>query len=167
MRINISMPGTKEVARDIGKMGEALDDVRELWKAMLPPIRAAILTNFINQRNYNESWPPLEPGYAVYKIIKGYSREILQKTGTLKMAATETGAAFNITDIQPKSLEYGVSPSLRYARRHNVGYQMPKRQYMILNPESVNEYITKAMADFVRANKELSTGLSKEVRKAK
>jgi len=118
----------------------------DLYRRILPPIRDEIHNHFARQSGPSGPWARLSPMYAAWKAANFPGEPLLQLRHTLFLAATQTGAAGNITDITKRYLEFGVDLNkVPYARVHDFGgkagrgSRMPKREYMFLGTKGQDE----------------------------
>lgn len=118
----------------------------DLYRRILPIIRDNIHDHFARQSGPIGGWPRLSPAYAAWKEANFPGQPLLQLRHILFMAATQTGAAGNITNITKRYLEFGVAlDKVPYARVHDMGgragrgSRMPKREFMFLSTKGQDD----------------------------
>jgi len=118
----------------------------DLYRRILPIIRNNIHDHFARQSGPAGRWPRLSPSYAAWKSANFPGQPLLQLRHTLFLAATQTGAMGNITNITKRFLEFGVDlDKVPYAQVHDLGgragrgSRMPKREFMFLSTKGQDE----------------------------
>lgn len=118
----------------------------DLYRRILPLIRNNIHDHFARQSGPAGRWPRLSPAYAAWKSANFPGQPLLQLRHTLFLAATQTGAMGNITQITKRFMEFGVDLNkVPYARVHDLGgragrgSRMPQREFMFLSTKGQDE----------------------------
>lgn len=121
-------------------------DLSEAWKEVLPIVQSGLYDNFTAAADQDGTpWPPHAP-----ETVRRYgAHPLLVLSGKMIAAVTETGASGNISDIQSRELEVGVSKSdVIYAGAQNFGYgHIPPRPYMYAS-EQTTEKAVETFADW-------------------
>jgi len=134
-----------ELERIYEVTGSAAGRKKDLFQRILPLLRAEIQTHFARQSGPEGAWKGLSPEYSVWKETHFPGQPILQLRHHLFLAATQTGARGNITEITNRYMEFGVDlAKIPYARIHDLGGQagrgrrstMPKREYLFLSTKA-------------------------------
>ncbi len=135
-----------ELERIYEVTGAAAKNKKVLFERILPILRAEIQTHFARESGPGGRWRGLSPEYSTWKEATFPGRPILQLQRHLFLAATQTGARGNITDITNRYMEFGVDlGQIPYARVHDLGGRagrasmMPKREYLYLSTKAQDE----------------------------
>lgn len=117
-------------------------DLSEAWKEVLPIVQSGLYDNFTSAADQDGTpWPPHAP-----ETIRRYGvHPLLVLSGKLISAATENGASGNISDIQSREMEVGVSKSdVIYAGAQNFGYKrIPPRPYMYASDQTTEKAVNE------------------------
>lgn len=129
----------------------AAKNKKELFRRILPLFKAEIHTHFARESGPAGRWRSLSPEYRAWKEGQFPGRPILQLRRHLFLAATQTGARGNITEISNRGMEFGVDlTQIPYARVHDLGGRagrssmIPKREYLYLSPKAQDEAASTA-----------------------
>jgi phage gpG-like protein len=122
-------------------LSDRLQDVAALLAPAVPVVAAAIQRNF-EEEGRPERWPPLSPGYALWKAVRYPDRKILERTGALR-----SSIRVGIEPTVPAALV--ASTDLPYAAAHQFGVpqrNLPPRPFLVLTDED-REEVAQAIAD--------------------
>jgi len=143
IRWHVDYKQMAELDRIYEVVGVAAKNKKALFQRILPLLRNEIQTHFAKESGPAGTWRRLSPEYSVWKEAHFPGRPILQLRRHLFLAATQTGARGNITDITNRYMEFGVDLSqIPYARVHDLGGRagrgsmIPKREYLYLSPKA-------------------------------
>ena len=122
-------------------LSDRLQDAATLLAPAVPVVAAAIQRNF-EEEGRPERWPPLSPGYALWKAARHPGRKILERTGALR-----SSIRVGIEPTVPAALV--ASTDLPYAAAHQFGMpprNLPPRPFLVLTDED-REEVAQAIAD--------------------
>jgi phage gpG-like protein len=122
-------------------LSDHLQDVAALLAPAVPVVAAAIQRNF-EEEGRPERWPPLSPGYALWKAARYPGRKILERTGALR-----SSIRVGIEPTVPAALV--ASTDVPYAAAHQFGMpqrNLPPRPFLVLTDED-REEVAQAIAD--------------------
>jgi phage gpG-like protein len=141
-----------DVDRAVMGFSEAIDDMTPLWERLVAPISKSIGGNFKAQGNFKGPWDKLHDDTIAWKKKQGLSTRILEATGRLR-GSIQRGAPDNICIIEKKRFTFGTSvPYGIYHDSDRPRTRLPWREFMILDPKTVNEAVTRSIAAFVKAS---------------
>lgn len=116
-----------------------LDDLRPIWRALLPYMRRATERTFATRGGrIGERWAPLSRPYAARKARVFPGQPILRATDAMFRSFTVAGAENAVEEIDAQSLTYGSrDPKARY---HQDGTpRMPQRKILDVTPADRRE----------------------------
>ena len=122
-------------------LSDRLQDAAALLAPAVPVVAAAIQRNF-EEEGRPERWPPLSPGYALWKAARYPGRKILERTGALR-----SSIRVGIEPTAPAALV--ASTDVPYAAAHQFGVpprNLPPRPFLVLTDED-REEVAQAIAD--------------------
>jgi phage gpG-like protein len=122
-------------------LSDRLQDAAVLLAPAVPVVAAAIQRNF-DQEGRPERWPPLSPGYALWKAARYPGRKILERTGALR-----SSIRVGIDPTVPAALV--ASTDVPYAAAHQFGVpqrNLPPRPFLVLTDED-REEVAQVIAD--------------------
>ena len=122
-------------------LSDRLQDAAAPLAPAVPVVAAAIQRNF-EEEGRPERWPPLSPGYALWKAARHPGRKILERTGALR-----SSIRVGIEPTVPAALV--ASTDLPYAAAHQFGVpqrNLPPRPFLVLTDED-REEVAQAIAD--------------------
>lgn len=129
---------TDAVERLIAKRDQ-LDDLRPLWRALLPYLRKATERTFSTRGGrIGERWTPLTQPYAARKARLFPGQPILRATDAMYRSFVIPGAENAVEEIDAQSLTYGSQD--RKARYHQDGTpRMAQRKILEVTPADRRE----------------------------
>ena len=119
------------------------------WGELVPVVADAAERIFRTEGK--GQWAPLSPQYAAWKARFYPGAGILVRTGAYFEAATTPGGAYNVIEIDDKSLTYGVE-GLDYPSFHETGTKrLPARPVFALleTDADLEEAATEALSQFI------------------
>ncbi len=122
-------------------LSDRLQDAAALLAPAVPVVAAAIQRNF-EEEGRPERWPPLSPGYALWKAARYPGRKILERTGALR-----SSIRVGVEPTAPAALV--ASTDVPYAAAHQFGVpprNLPPRPFLVLTDED-REEVAQAIAD--------------------
>jgi len=145
LTLHVSVNGEKKIVNELRNIAGKAKDLRPVFKD------ARLLIMESTQRNFMaggrpERWEPLSE--ATLKR-RGKGARPLRDTGLLMNSIGIPGAD-GISVLKP--LELRVGTNVPYARYHQHGIGVPKREFMLLLPED-EEKIVKAILDHIAGGK--------------
>jgi phage gpG-like protein len=130
--VSIKTEGADKVIRSMSRIGEKIDDFRDPFRKIASNFYEIEEKLFAKQGSPNR-WQPLSIGYKKWKDRHYPGEKIMQLTHRLIDSLTgenQADAQDSIRIIKRKSMVLGTN--VPYARRHHVGYKMPKREVIQL-----------------------------------
>lgn len=134
--LKLTFNGTERVLGTLGKLKNNAQSLRPAFKAAAGLVVESVNRNFM-EGGRPTRWKELSP--ITMKRRRGSTSEILRDTGVL-MASIGQPNQHGIMAFTPLSVTVGTN--VIYARAHQEGIGVPKREFMMLQEEDVTN-ITK------------------------
>jgi hypothetical protein len=109
MRFQLTINGVREVDRMLSAKADAVDDFRPAWEGITDAFIKHEEEVFEKDGAVGEweVWKPLNPAYAKWKESRGFSPNILRKTGNLESSLTQKAASDFVFHSGRKFMEIG------------------------------------------------------------
>ena len=142
--ITVTERGAAKAAVDLAQLARRAADVRPAAEKAHDVFRRSEERTF--QTRGDGSWPPLKASTRAIKARHGQNPAILRATDTLYRSLTERSAEGQIDQARPDELRFGTS--VPYARFHETGQGVPKRELIKLRPAE-HDQITEVLGDYI------------------
>lgn len=148
VRIEIEIFGEKQVARDLIRLGEHVDNPLPLWQELMRNISTIERQQFDSQGQFSGGWAKLAESTIAAKAAAGLDPRILHATLLLEKSLTSPGLAPSaIREVTPEGFRFGTS--VPYAKYHQTGTRrMPRRRVLEFTPGTRRD-IVKRIQRFV------------------
>jgi phage gpG-like protein len=127
-QFDFEVAGELQVSRLFSRFGEKVADITPALKKIRSSFYQIEKKQFSSQGGYGSAgWAPLSEAYAVRKAKLFPGKGILEATGDLRKALTQSGAFGNVDILEHSSLVVGTN--IGYAVYHQKGTKkMPQRK---------------------------------------
>ena len=133
--------------RELARTDDPLDGFN--WGEMVPLITEAVERMF---RTEGEGrWPALQPDSAAWKASRYPGTGILERTGAYLRAAVEPHSPYNVIEIEPDSITYGVE-GLDYPQYHESPSPRPPQRAvfgLLATDSELIDDATQTLSDYI------------------
>lgn len=138
--------GIDDAVRRLRLIGERAGDLTPAWPGVGDIIADAMTQQFATAGAAGgRAWAPLKPEYRAWKIRKGFSPEILIKTG--EMRGTLVSRPMDIEDYDKTSAEFGTKDQKASWHQRGAG-NLPKREILFAD-KKMSRDVNAVLADYI------------------
>jgi phage gpG-like protein len=144
LKINVDVVGDRLAAERLLQLGERAADMRPV-KPLLDPV-----FHEDEQHRFDmdgPGWRPLAAATRELKKQHGWDARILRRTGELERSLTQRGEELEPSRMGPRD-ELAFGTTVPYARFHQYGQGVPRRELINLMPRTV-ERMTAISQDYI------------------
>jgi phage gpG-like protein len=131
--VAIEVVGDKVAAERLLLVGERASDVRPIRPLLDPKFRRDEETRFALD---GPGWKTLNETTVALKVAAGMDSRILRRTGELERALTKPGEGVEV-GLTSSRTELAFGTDVSYARFHQYGQGVPKRELIDLRPATI------------------------------
>jgi phage gpG-like protein len=132
-QLQVEVVGEQVAAERLLQVGERAADVRPVKPQLDPLFRRDEEARFAAD---GPGWTALKDSTVALKQAQGWDARILRRTGELERSLTSRTAALEVT-LSGGRDELAFGTSVPYARYHQYGEGVPKRELIDLSPRTV------------------------------
>lgn len=132
-QVALEVVGDKVAAERLIMVGERASDVRPIKPLLDPAFRRDEETRFALN---GPGWKALADTTVALKAAAGMDARILRRTGELERALTSAGGSVEV-GLTSSRTELAFGTDVPYARFHQYGKGVPKRELIDLRPATV------------------------------
>jgi len=151
MGVSINNSGAQKKLSDLRAMDRRASNPSAVWPKVGSYWRMAISRQFATKGAYfGQPWQPLKPGYALWKVSHGYSRNLLVQTGAMR--ASFISSPMSIEKYMGNTAVFGSTNQKavwqHFGTHRNGKRAIPPRKIMVKTAKNTKD-IQDIMAEYV------------------
>lgn len=149
MRLEIDVFGDKQLARDLLRLGDRIEDATPAFREMLTKLAGIEREQFASEGGRGSGgWAPLAASTLATKRANGLDEHILVATGRLRASLTGVAPGGDARrEVHPTEMVFGTN--VPYARYHQLGtIRIPRRRFLELTELDRREAFVKVLQRF-------------------